>query len=278
MKKVISFIFLFAIVFGMQAQKSEIGAFAGTSFYLGELNPTTLFAQPSVAGGILYRYNITPRWAVRATIIFANVSASDANTNKQYERGLDFHSPITEIAVQGELNFFNIYNQSGENRFTPYICTGIVVFSFNPQTEYNGQTYALQHLGTEGQGLPGGKNYYSLTSVAIPFGIGLKVNIGKFISLGVEWGMRYTFTDYLDDVGGTYYDNQVLAKERGDVVAALADRSETLHKAGTGRGNSTTHDLYSFLGGSVTFKFGNEDQSCNIRRHINIRKRLGKKH
>ena len=277
MKKIQLFFFLVICTMSIRAQNSEIGPFMGTSFYLGDLNPTTLFAKPKLAGGMIYRYNITPRWAIKANLLFAKVEASDYETNKQYARNLSFQSPITEASVQAELNFFNIYNKNGKNRITPYICAGISVFSFNPQAELNGNLYSLQHLGTEGQGLQGEKKFYSLTSVAIPFGIGVKVNVGKYVSLGVEWGMRYTFTDYLDDVSGTYYNNDLLLDYRGEVTAALADRSGLQNPSGTGRGNVKTKDLYSFLGAFATFKFGNSDNSCDIENNVNLRRKMGKK-
>lgn len=266
MKKLLLFLLILSSSFYLHSQKSEIGAYVGTSSYIGDLNPTQLFAAPQLAGGLIYRYNINPRWAFKANIIFANVRASDYSTNNKYERNLSFKSPITEIAAEIELNFFNLYNTSRSNRFSPYIFAGIGVFSFNPQTDLYGRTYFLQHLGTEGQGLEGEEDFYSLTNVAIPFGIGIKVNIGRHVSIGLEWGMRYTFTDYLDDVGGVYYDNGKLREMRGDIVADLADRSEVLHEPGTGRGNVTTNDLYSFIGGTVTFKIGNENKYCDLKR------------
>lgn len=250
-----------------KSQRSEIGAFGGISFYLGDLNPTHLFAQPQAAGGLIYRYNLSPRWALKADFIFSKVSGSDALTNDGYERNLSFFSPLTELSVVGELNFFKLYNSIGKNRFSPYIFAGFTVFSFNPKAELNGTVYELQSLGTEGQGLEGGpKKQYALTSVALPFGIGLKCTIGRHLSIGAEWGMRYTFTDYLDDVGGVYYDNNRLREMRGDIVADIADRAASKHQAGEQRGNTTTTDLYSFAGLTFTVKFGNEDKTCDLRK------------
>jgi len=253
----------FAVLCGY-AQKSEVGAFGGASFYLGELNPNIPFAMSRPAGGIVYRYNISPRWALRANINFAEVRASDEKTNKNDPRNLSFHSPITEISATVELNFLKLYTESGQNHFAPYIFAGLGVFSFNPQAELDGKTYSLQHLGTEGQGLSGQKKFYSLVNVAIPFGLGFKYNLTKWLTLGLEWGMRFTFTDYLDDVSGNYFDNVTLLEERGTIVAALADRSETLHEAGSGRGNVKTKDWYSLVGLTLTFRIGNEDKNCRV--------------
>lgn len=248
-----------------KAQRSELGVFMGTSFYIGDLNPTTLFAMPSMAGGFVYRYNLTPRWGLKADFIFAEVVGSDAKSNKGYARNLSFTSPITEISLEAELNFLKLYNVRGKNRITPYIFSGITCFSFDPQATLNGTVYELQSLGTEGQGLEGQRERYSLTALAIPFGIGVKCTIGRYIAIGAEWGMRYTFTDFLDDVGGVYYDNELLREQRGNIVANLADRSQTVHRAGEQRGNTTTTDLYSFAGITLTVKFGNESKVCDLK-------------
>ena len=283
MKKIILGIWVFCMaslvpVQTVRAQNSEIGACVGTTFYMGELNPTKLFAQPGLAAGLVYRYNLSPRWALKADFLFGKVSGSDALTNGGFERNLSFTSPITEFSAVAELNFLKLYNTVGQNHFAPYIFAGLTVFSFNPMATYpDGTVYELQSLGTEGQGLEDMPKKYSLTSVAIPFGIGLRVNIGKYVCIGAEWGFRYTFTDYLDDVGGRYYDNDLLREQRGDIIANMADRTPELidpttgaalplHQAGEQRGNSTTHDIYSFAGATVTVKFGNADRTCDLKK------------
>ena len=244
------------------AQKSEVGFLLGASFYMGELNPSTPFGDSKFAGGILYRYNINKRFALRGNLLFATVSASDAKTNKNNPRNLSFTSPITEISAILEINFMELdpIGTSGRtNRFSPYLFGGIGVFNFNPKAKYEGVMYALQPLGTEGQGLPGMKSKYALTNFAIPFGLGIKINFAKRISIGIEWGMRFTFTDYLDDVSTVYYDNALLAELRSPLAAALADRSEVKHAAKSGRGNPRTKDWYSFAGFSMSFKLGNRN-------------------
>lgn len=258
-------LFSYIVPFSVQAQRSEFGAMVGTTFYLGELNQTKLFSNPHLAAGFMYRYNLSPRWGLKADFIFGKVSASDQGTSMQ-ARGLSFSSPITEFSMEAELNFLKLYNSTGKNRFAPYIFAGLTIFSYNPQAELNGTVYDLQSLGTEGQGLDGQKKRYSLTNAAIPFGIGIKVTAGRYFAFGAEWGMRYTFTDHLDDVGGLYYDNMDLQHARGDIVAQLADPSNPKHQAGEQRGNTTTTDLYSFAGVNITVKFGNEDKTCDLRK------------
>jgi len=272
-KSLITGVLLTVFALTAAAQQSEIGAFGGISFYCGELTDN-IFRQVKPAGGLIYRYNLSPRWALKADIIFSKVSGSDGKTNHNYERNLNFVSPISEIGVQAELHFFKLYNATGKNHFTPYIFAGLALFSFNPQDSLPGSPlYSLQSLGTEGQGLEGQKKKYSLTNVAIPFGIGIKATLGRHISIGAEWGMRYTFTDYLDDVGGVYFDNDILREQRGDIAADLADRRvpseqhpDLIHEDnGVQRGISTTKDWYSFVGLTFTVRFGNESKTCDLK-------------
>ena len=267
----------------IKSQNSEIGACVGTMFYLGDLNQTKLFKlnlkdkslnQLHIAGGFMYRYNISPRFAFKADFLFGKVSSTDVGTDMA-NRNFNFFSPITEFSAEIELNFFELYNTTGKNRFSPYIFAGITLFSFNPQTSYNDEVYELHSLGTEGQGLEGGPKPYSLTSAAIPFGIGIKATIGRYFAIGAEWGMRWTLTDYLDDVGGRYYDNDALRANYGNLVADLADRSPEIldvegnplprHVEGHARGNETTNDAYSFACITLTVKFGNEDRACRLK-------------
>lgn len=259
------FLFLLIISFcviNTHAQTSELGVFVGNSYYLGDLNPSTHFGLSQSAGGVLYRYNFNTRWAFKFNAYFGSVMGSDRETNENNPRNLSFKSSISELSAQIELNFFKLYNSSGKNPFSPYIFGGFSVFSFNPQASYNNHWYDLQPLGTEGQGLSGRPDRYSLTNFSFPFGLGVKVNFLRNFSFGAEWGLRKTFTDYLDDVSTTYYDPNILSLERSEATSQLADPSAVKHQIGSGRGNSTTKDWYSFAGIWITFKLFNNSESC----------------
>lgn len=282
------FLILLAVGMGgvVKAQTSEIGLCGGVSFYMGDLNPKGVFGGSRPAGGVLYRYNINPRWAFKANVLFGSLEASDAKNGGDLARNLSFRSPLTEISAQIELNFLRLYNESGSNPFSPYLFVGVGVFSFNPQAEMNNVWYDLQALGTEGQelnlqdpvtGIVYDKKRYSLTSVSIPFGLGMRVNFLKYYCIGLEWGFRKTFTDYIDDVSTTYVRTEFLKEFRSQLIADLADRTTLIkgeteagvkipdyHAAGTARGNnSKTKDWYSFATLSFTFKL-NYTKDCGL--------------
>lgn len=264
MKQLYLTIVLFIVSLGISySQVSEIGLAGGVSFYLGDINPSGVFKGSQPAGGIIYRYNINPLLAFKSTVLFGRIGANDADfgkTNDAKARNLSFTSPISEISTQLELNFLKLYNEEGKNPVAPYIFAGVGVFSFNPQAKASdGKWYDLQTLGTEGQDLNQpeyDKKRYPLVGISIPFGIGIKYNFLKYYSVGLEWGMRMTFTDYIDDVSTTYVADSILSIFRHPIVAELADPvdAHSKHTPGTARGNAQTKDWYSFTVATFTFK------------------------
>lgn len=243
--------------FHTAASRSELGVMLGVSTYLGDLNQFIPFRQTHPAGGILYRYNMNPRMAIRVNATYGRVSASDAQSTEVLNkaRNLSFFSDIYEVGAGIELNYFPF--QLGNDRYkgTAYILAEIAVFRMNPKTMYNGSEVALRPLGTEGQGTSlNSKNHYNLTQVSIPLGVGAKVSLGERAGLNFEIGIRKTFTDYLDDVGAdNYVDQAVLAAESGPLAAELSNLSGDRYGK---RGNAATRDWYIFAGMMVTFSLG----------------------
>lgn len=251
------------------AQYSEIGIGAGVSFYMGDLNPETPFKQPMPAGGIFYRYNFNDRFSARGMASVGYLKGDDAKSDvqSQLDRNLNFQSWLFEFAITGEFNFFKYAPGDMKHPITPYLFGGIAVFKFNPTTvAADGNRYELQPLGTEGQGTtfyPDRKKY-SLTTASIPFGLGVKANLSKTFSVGLEWGMRYAFTDYIDDVSGTYAAPDVIQAERGDIAYELANRSNLTDEVleGRQRGNSKTNDWYSFAMVTLSFNIKARPPKC----------------
>ena len=272
----ILFLFLFlARPQRVSAQYSEVGILAGVSDYNGELNPGLLnfkFLHP--AGGLMYRYNLNPHWALKGNAYYGIVSGADAQSTDPFQqnRNLSFKSGLLDVSGEFEFNFFPYEPSNTRTIVTPYIFAGISLFKFNPKAEFNGTWYALQTLGTEGQGnalVPDSKPEYSLTQFAIPFGGGMKISVKKF-SFGVELGVRRAYTDYLDDVSGTYVDPVALVASKGMIAAILADRS-VIHSPDTGvgrqRGNPNDKDWYMFTGLYCALNILKKGQECNAFPH-----------
>lgn len=238
------------------------------------------------------RYKILERLAIKGSLSYARLYGSD-EFSKEYSRqfrNLHFKSNVWEAAAQLEFSILKenrgrrylFQRNSIINNMNLYLFGGIGYFHFNPKAEYEGETYELQPLGTGGQGIPDPKTgeveeKYKLYEMAFPVGIGFKYFLSKHWSIGFEAGARYTSTDYLDDAHGTYFDNDLIRANYGDVAAALADRhipaTPTYENAGieydanhipltyphgTGlRGQTEYNDAYVFFIVNLVYTFEN---------------------
>ena len=258
------------------AQDHEIGFNVGASYYIGDLNPFAHFYNPKLAGGLHYKRNLNPRISYRLGFLYARAGASDADSKDGFavNRNLSFQTNIYELSGIVEVNFFKF--QPGDFRwyapFTPYLFFGLAYFNMNPKGTYNGELIELQPLGTEGQGTSqNDKKKYNLNQVSIPFGLGFKFSLAKRITMAFEYGVRKTFTDYMDDVSGNYVDPEVLAAESGQLAAEIADPSiegtAFNNNSGTVRGNPYNKDWYFYAGGTLSIIVGRRDKCRDNFRH-----------
>jgi hypothetical protein len=232
-------------------QRNEIYIGVGASNFLGDLGGQDnigkdfsyadlelALTRPSLTLG--YRYRALKFLALRADFNYMMVYGSDELTQEpiRNNRNLSFRSPIAEVSAMVELtsqittmgNRYHIKKTlkrryKASNQYI-YGFIGIGAFHFNPKALYNGAWVNLQPLSTEGQGLPGGPKPYRRVSVCIPFGLGYRLNISRKLTLGLEYNFRKTFTDYIDDVSGVYYDKNLLLQYKGPAAAALSDPSK----------------------------------------------------
>jgi hypothetical protein len=119
----------------------------------------------------------------------------------------------------------------------------------------------LQPLGTEGQDIDA---EYQLTSVNFQYGGGVKISLNYVWSLNLEIAGHSAFTDYLDDVSGTYPDKTYIRRLRGQRAVNLSDRSVAIPgfsdfnvgEAGRQRGDDTNKDSYYHIGIGLMYYFG----------------------
>lgn len=251
-------------------ESREFGIVAGTAYYIGDINPYRHFGGDlSLGAGAMYRQNINRRWAVKGQVFYGVIGANDADSDNAWRqnRNLSFRNEIIEGSCTVELNYKDYQIGNPQAKFSPYLFMGLGIFSHRPQAEYNGRWVELQPLGTEGQGTSEGERPYALRGLVAPFGVGIKLNLFASVALSVEWGMRKTWTDFLDDVSGRYVDPAVLADEAGQLTVILADRSIGIpegrqNHAGMERGDSGRNDWYNFTTATLSIRLGKKPTTC----------------
>lgn len=217
----------------------------GTDYSLRDLD----FPSTSLGGSLSYRYRFHPYYATSTMLNIGMVRGNDALTTDPARNGrnLSFRSIIInlsqriEIIVLANEKIGRRYNIPGLRGFTDhneqlYLIAGIGAMYYNPKTMYNGSWVALQPLHTEGQGLSGGPDQYKRITASVPLGIGFRMGINRMWRIGIEATYVKTFSDYIDDVGGVYYDPAILAAQYGPTSAALSDRASYYNVPGDMRG------------------------------------------
>ncbi|MES2690477.1 MAG: DUF6089 family protein [Bacteroidota bacterium] len=263
---------------GSSAQNIEFGLYGGVSNYMGDVSEQKMKwdqTHPSIA--VMGRYNISPKLTFKGFVGYGMVSGADslAKAPANKIRNTNFTSVIYEFSVHMEYNLVrNNLSTRGPKPFVPYIFGGLGIFHFNPKTMFQGKEYELQPLGTEGQGttIYNERKKYNLTTVCVPIGVGIKKKITSYLSMGIEAGLRFTFTNYLDDVGGVYADNLVVASAYGPIAGALSNRtgevtSDVSFQAKENDKRTTIaglvkNDMYFMAGISLTYIFRHSSDGC----------------
>ncbi len=231
----------------------------GKDYSLADLDlPST-----GIGGMIGFRYRFHPYFATTTSLNVGLLRGNDALTNEiiRESRNLHFRSIIVELSQRFEIiilaneKFGARYSLSGhskkmkEKNTQLYIFGGIGIAYFNPKAKYNGSWTALRPLSTEGQGLDGGPEKTSPITATIPLGIGFRIGLNRMWRIGIEATYVKTFSDYIDDVSGEYYDRNILATQVGEDAAYLSNPStqnSTWFGTGQQRGDKQK-DAYFYL-------------------------------
>ncbi len=165
----------------LQAQgleyRFEAGGMIGVSCYYGDANYSSFMKNINVMGGLIGRYNINPRMAVKADIVVARIKGSTEGVENKYPGDVvEFGRTLYELGAQYEYNFW-AYGEGGGykgyKRVVPYIFAGL------------GCTFA-----------PKPADY--VFTANIPLGVGVKYKVIPRLNIGCELSYRFSFSDRLD--------------------------------------------------------------------------------
>lgn len=263
-----------------KTHRAELTLGLGISNFLGELGGRDRIGAPFVwdlemsqtkpAASFGYRYYLLEKLSFRVNATYGILAGNDNLTDEpfRHNRNLSFKSDLIEGQLCLEFHPFqeqlgHLHDLRGvqglkSSRMGLYLFAGVGGFYFNPKAQLNGEWVELQPLHTEGQGLRNGPDEYSLFGVCIPMGVGIRKAFSKQLSGGLELQYTKTFTDYIDDVSGTYYDPLAILAANGPVAAYLADPSLDLipnqTTAGQQRGDPKDNDGYLFLKFQLHYK------------------------
>lgn len=268
--------------------KKELVFNLGTTQFLGDLgggkgsgrdySPADMnLASTNFNLGVGYRYRFHKFFATTTMLNFGLLKGDDALSKEpiRKERNLHFRSPFLQLSQRIEWIIYaneqmgSRYGMKGgakDKNFQIYAFGGLGLAWFNPQAKYQGKWTNLRPLKTEGQGMEGGpKNYLPITAT-IPAGLGVRFGISKMWTLGLEAIYIKTFSDYIDDVGGVYYDPAILNDKIGPASAFLSNPSPTpsWFNPGSQRGDKEK-DVVLYLNIVATYNMTYKNYSSKLR-------------
>ncbi len=225
-KRIIFFLltccFLFTGNIFAQQYLYEVGVTGGAAFYSGDANNYSLFQQPKAVMGVMIRRNLNFRTALKLDVLQATVGNSTLNSSNVLPGnttldGLKFKSKFYDVNAHLEYSFFS-YSDSFEfkqtRRFTPYIFAGM---------GYT-QVSSPQSMGR----------------LNFPFGVGVKLKIGRRLNVGAEYSVSLLMSDRLEG------------------LSAL----DSPYGISTGSGFKN-NDIYSYLKVYLTFDIIQKGCNCN---------------
>ena len=185
MKKTILSIFLFCICGSSSAQMYELGFLAGGSTFIGDIGATDYVKPNSLAYGVVFKYNINPRIALRTSVSRFKVVGDDAESSNLFrkQRGFYFENNINEFAIGIEYNFFEYDLSSSGKKGTPYLLF---------------QLGAIEYKTPRGLDISGNPIFTDLTTLTIPMGLGYKSILFGKLAFAIEARVNYNLTDGLD--------------------------------------------------------------------------------
>ncbi len=201
--------------FSKRKQYNSVGFTLNAMNYFGDLAPNPNFAsfrfkntRPNVGVSITRRFY--PRVSGRLSLSYGRITGDDAtaadagdqNAKYRFNRNANFQNDIQELAGVVIIDLIqNRNNYLKRPDFVPYVFAGVAGFHHNPRgRDKNGSYVDLQPLSTEGQS-------YSRFQFSLPFGGGVRYRINRNFDASLEFGIRKTFTGYLDDVNKSYAAN-----------------------------------------------------------------------
>ena len=185
MKTYIFAILLACFTSNLFSQTHELGIFLGGTNFIGDIGSTNYIYPNQFAGGVVYKYNLNPRMALRGNLNYLPIKGDDTASSNQYRnsRGYTFTNTITELAAGIEFNFFDYNIRERTTAYTPYILVQFAGYNSKAPdfVDANNRVFF--------------KNNFSLS---IPVGIGFKGRLADNLAFAVEAAARFTFDDNLD--------------------------------------------------------------------------------
>lgn len=217
---------------GQLEYQQEIGGGIGLSNYVGDASGSWL-SNPGLMATAIWRRNFNPRMVLKTNLAMGHIGGnteglyfptdpmSQSAAGGAKARTISFSRNVLDMGAQFELNFLGYGlgpGYKGLHRWTPYMLAGAgITIGFG-----------------DGASTAGALN--------IPIGLGVRYKLKPRLNAGLEWTMRFTTSDKLDD-----------SQAQTKLDAPYGIKSSSFKNK----------DCYSFLTLSLTYDMSPKYRKCN---------------
>lgn len=158
--------------------KYELGCMMGGVSYMGDANPGAFFANTRIAGGLVGRWNINPRMALKGDLVYGRISGTASDLQRIFGdiegQSWSFDNSLIDASCAYEINFWG----------------------FGTGKSYKGTHRIVPHLQ---MGL-GGTFCNDTFTLNFPLGVGVRCKLAERWNVGLDWAMHISLSDRLDGI------------------------------------------------------------------------------
>ena len=225
MRRIVLFLLYLQVFLPVKAQIHELGLFLGGSNTIADVGSDLPVYVNSPAYGLVYKWNITRRYAIRANFMSSTLKSYDfyAQDVSRFNRFFTVDNQLLEFSAGFEVNFFDFNLHDDDKEFSPYLFAGVGYFQH--------QLFTINEASIA----PQTTKYDSEMNFSLPIVAGIKASLSPLFVLSLETGIRYTFTDNIDGSNPIgQFENDITLKH----------------------GSLYNNDWYVFTGFTLSYTFG----------------------
>ena len=181
-----------------------------------------LYTRPSFS--LAYQHDYNEFWGIKLTVMYSMFAGSDLNSRNP--RAYEYEASSIETSLQMQLYLYrglmDKRNYINPKTYDLYVYAGVAGVYYHTFWKYiDPITRQLRHDNITGELLPARKNIdfvsteavfnngkqmfeFAGTTLAIPFGIGIRFPVSNNFYLGAEFGWSYLFGPNADFLDGFY--------------------------------------------------------------------------
>lgn len=262
MKKLLIAVSLIMIVNGAKAQKSaDVGIWGGTGTSFGDMTQPDLGRSLGFNYGAFVRYNFNSRVSTRLQLISGSIKGEGKFDSHDWTFG---PKNVSSLSLMAEINFFRYFLGEKQTPFTTYLLGGIGMGLY-PYDFVQGDLLPLvNYMADPDVVIDNELNSdfsENVIGLQIPFGFGVKFNLGERVGIGLELLGNRHFTDKIDNLDDP---RRFYTVETPATIDVNGVRTPGIYSMTSFNDKWHNNDYTAYLGLHLTYKINLSKKACPV--------------